>query len=139
MEKNITLRQMTALYMAIKAMGEAGVSVKGMGMLDLAMNKARIEPMILEFEKMRRIPERLQQYNQKLSICKTAEERSAIAVEYSADLEAFRKKDLEISDLNDQERPVDLIMIPKATLIVDDKNGKAAEILFGLLPVIADK
>jgi hypothetical protein len=135
-EKKITLRQMTALYGAIRQMGEAGVSVRGMGMLDLAMNKAKIEPMIVEYEKMKRLPERINEYNMKISLCTTADDRGALAVEYGADITAFRKKELEITDLNDAERTVDLITIPKSSLIVDEKNGRAGEVLFGLLPVI---
>ena len=138
MEKKISLRQMAALYGAIRMMGEAGVSARGMGMLDLAMNKAKIEPMIVEYEKMKRLPERINEYNMKISLCKTPEDREALAVEYSADIAAFRKKELEIADLNDAERTVDLILIPKSSLIVDEKNGRAGEVLFGLLPVIAE-
>ena len=127
---------MGTLYMAISKMGDAGVSVKGMGMIDLAMNKAKIEPAILEYEKMRRLPERIQQYNRKLSTCKTPEERVKLFEAFSSDIEAYDKREIELTDLNDGERVVDLLIIKRDQLVIDEKNGKAAEVLFGLLPVI---
>jgi len=127
---------MGTLYMAISKMGDAGVSVKGMGMIDLAINKAKIEPAILEYEKMRRLPERIQQYNRRLAACKTPEERIKLFEVFSSDIEAYDKREIELTDLNDGERVVDLLIIKRNQLVIDEKNGKAAEVLFGLLPVI---
>lgn len=135
MEKKISIRQMNALYGAIQKMGESGVSVKGLGMCDLAMDKALIEPMIIAYEKLRQPSDRISQYNLKISMV-PIEERSNVIAEFATDLEAHRMKELEIAGDFDKEKTVDLVMIKKANLIIDEKNGKAAEVLFGLLPII---
>lgn len=137
-KKQLTLRQALSIYKAVKDMGDSGVSVKGMGLYDLAVDKVKLEPRIIAHEKETRLPIEIEQYNREISICKNSEEGQKVIEKYKDALDLFDIKQRTLKDTIDETFEEEIIMIKKANLIIDEKNGKAAEVLFGLYPLIEE-
>ena len=132
----ISIRQAQLFYAAVKNMGIAGVSAKGVHMLDFAMNKAKIEPMILAYEKMvQDAQELVAEYNKKIAATKK-EDVAALQETYAKVIKEFEERQKDITETLNSEKDIDLIMIKKTDLIIKEDNGAASECLFGLLPCL---
>jgi hypothetical protein len=136
MEKELTLRQIVNMFDGIKNFGSSGISIKGMGMFDLAINKAKIEPIVIKFDEERQQPEEIKRYNVKITMCKNNDDRIKLFNEYEQKIIDFDKKIKELNEKLNGKIKIDLIIIKKSDLIIDEKNGNAAETIFNLLPCI---
>jgi hypothetical protein len=135
----ITIRKAQQFYGAVKSMREAGVAAKGVKMLDIAMNKATLEPMILEYEKLQQqAAEGVAAYNREVAIAEKKEEMVALRIKYAPEIAAFELAQKDLAETLDAEKEVALITIKKTDLTIKEDNGAAAECLFGLLPCLVD-
>jgi hypothetical protein len=135
----ITIRKAQQYYSAVKAMKESGVSAKGVKMLDLAMNKATLEPMILEYEKLQQqAAEGVAAYNKEAAIAETKDDLVTLRKKYAEEISAFEKAQKDLAETLEAEKEITLITIKTADLTIKEDNGAAAECLFGLLPCLVD-
>jgi len=134
----ISIRKAIAYYGAIQNMKEAGVSAKGIKMIDLAMNKATLEPMVVEFERLKQSSlEIVAGYNREISTA-LQKDAGAINEKYKKELDDFEKANKDLNATMDAEREIELITVKKFDLTIKEDNGGAAEVLFGLLPCLVD-
>ena len=135
----ITIRQAKLFYHSVSIMKECGVSAKATKMLDLAMNKAKVEPMVLAFEKMQSdVNQKASEFNREISTAVTNEQVSSIRSKYSNVISQFEKDRCELETLLNEEKEIGLIMLKRSDLIIEEKNGGAAECIFGLLPCLEE-
>jgi hypothetical protein len=134
----LTVRQAKNFYQSVAKMKDAGVSAKGVKMLDIAMNKATIEPMIVAYEKLQTEAQDLvAEYNRKLSLA-TKEDVSALDAQYAEQIAEFRTVSKNINAMLDEEKDLNLVPIKKSDLIFKEDNGGAAEVIFGLSPCLME-
>ena len=134
----ISIRKAIAYYGAVRNMKEAGVSAKGIKMLDLAMNKAKLEPIVVEFEQLKQsASEIIAGYNREISTA-LQKDVGTINEKYKKELDDFEKANKDLNATMDEEREIELITVKKSDLTIKEDNGGAAECLFGLLPCLAD-
>lgn len=149
----ITVRQAIELFSAISKMKDAGISVKGLKNIDLAMNKASVQPIVDGYKIASETPSQYLKYLEKLEELKLKgsngsngfdnpkqiyEDLQELKKQYIDAIQEYEDWKQSMKTILDEEREVTLIMISKEDLKIAEDNGASPDVLYGLLPCIKE-
>ena len=139
--KEMELRQIRDVLAAIERMKGAGVSLKGLAIVDMGMIKHSLKPVLEGYnEAVTENQNSLMGYNRELSMAQGSESPAKAAAEVvernKATLDAYNKRVGELNALLKEKRTVDIPEIDIGSFMFDDKNGEAASVVGDLLPCI---
>jgi hypothetical protein len=139
--KELELRQIREILAAIERMKSAGVSLKGLAIVDMGIIKHTLKPILEGYnEEVTANQNSLMKYNRALSMAQgsVSPEKSVALVieEHQSTLDAYNKRIGELNALLKEKKTVDIPEVDIGSFTFDDKNGEAASVIGDLLPCI---
>jgi hypothetical protein len=151
----ITGRQAQALYSAIDKMNDASVTCDAMTAIHLAINKSKVEAIVLAIERMKKPVKAYVDYQKdidrlRLKHAQVDEEGKQtgalnrpqefsqglmdLEVKYEGAIKQFEKQQEEFEAILDHENEIDLIVVEKSSFKAE--GAGSAAVFFGLVPIL---
>jgi len=147
----VKLKKIVEMFNAMSKMREAGISLKGLKNIDMAMNKATIEPIVNGYNIATDTPKDYKKYVEAIEDLKmksstkngtlldpqqTRDEFIELKNRFSKAIEEYEEFVEMMKVLPEEEKEVKLITFSKEDFKFSEDNALAMDVIYGLLPCI---
>lgn len=147
----LTVKECVEMYNAISKMKDAGITVKGLKNIDLAMNKSKLDPIFEGYKVISEAPIEYSKYVEEIEDLKmksmdskgnlldpkkTATDFSILKEKHKVAIAKYEEWKKILEDTLKEKKDIKLIMLDREDFTFTDGNSAATDVIYGLLPCI---